>query len=351
MVNTSPSGATVTLGGKDTGTSPVSFKNVQPGKYPLRITLDGYEPVETQVEVIGSEFTNLGTITLQSAKAVMELSSVPAGAKVFHDGVLIGTTPLRRDDLPPGEVTYVLLLDGYLPHEFKANLDPTQVLKREVALNPVAPLYAGTIHLKNGSGYNVPLAVMLASDLKSGTMTQSARRGDMVVKFTGVWEGTILRAVTNEVVSKPNSVAWEPEAFTLQFATDGQNATYECNADGKTYVADLIGQTLGSTTAAKLSSVYKGTITGGTPLTIAFSGDRKSGTMTQTAKSGDVVVKFTGVWDGSTLRAVTNEVISKPAKVKWDPESFTLQFSDDGRSGSYECNADGKYYTAQLSPP
>jgi hypothetical protein len=73
--------------------------------------------------------------------------------------------------------------------------------------------------------------------------------------------------------------------------------------------------------------------------------------MTQSSKSGDVVVKFAGIWDGSILRAVTNEVVSKPAKVKWDPESFTLRFSEDARNGSYECNADGKYYTAQLSPP
>jgi hypothetical protein len=73
--------------------------------------------------------------------------------------------------------------------------------------------------------------------------------------------------------------------------------------------------------------------------------------MTQSARSGDVVVRFAGIWDGPILRAVTNEVVSKPAKVKWDPESFTLQFSEDGRSGSYECTADGKRYTAQLSPP
>ena len=125
------------------------------------------------------------------------------------------------------------------------------------------------------------------------------------MKYTGVWDGKVLRAVTNEVVSKPNGVQWEPEAFALQFSDDGKTATYECNADGKIYVADLTPQTLGSTTAAKLSSIYKGTITGGAPLTIAFGADRKSGTMTQTARSGDVVVKFAGVWDGPILRAVT----------------------------------------------
>jgi hypothetical protein len=170
----------------------------------------------------------------------------------------------------------------------------------------------------------------------------------MVVKYTGVLDGTLLRAVTNEVVSKPNGVQWEPESFSLQFSDDGKTATYECNAGGKTYSADLMSQTI---TGPKLSSIYKGTITGGTPLTITFSVDRKSGTMTQRSQSGDVIVKFAGIWDGSVLRAVTNEVVSKPAKVKWDPESFILRFSEDGRNGSYECSADGKYYTAQLSPP
>ena len=213
--------------------------------------------------------------------------------------------------------------------------------------------YTSTIRERGGaaSGYNVPVIIATGADTKSGTMTQTSKRGDMVVKYTGAWDGNILRAVTNEVVSKPTGVQWEPESFTLQFSDGGKSATYECKADGKTYAADLTAQTLGSSAIAKLDSIYKGTITGGTPLTIAFAGDRKSGTMTQTARSGDVVVKFTGAWDGAIMRAVTKEVVSKPTNVKWEPESFTLQFSEDGRSGSYECNADGKHDTAQLSPP
>jgi TonB family protein len=70
-------------------------------------------------------------------------------------------------------------------------------------------------------------------------MTQSSKSGDTVVRFNGIWDGDILRAVTNEVISKPKNVQWEPESFTLHFANDGKTATYECLADGKTYVADL----------------------------------------------------------------------------------------------------------------
>jgi hypothetical protein len=179
-------------------------------------------------------------------------------------------------------------------------------------------------------------------------MTQSGKRGDFVVKFTGVWEGTALRAVTGEVISQPSAIRWTPEAFTLHFADNGIGpALYECVAERKTYIAELSAQ---SASTAKTSSIYKGTIdkygSSPRPLTINLSADRKSGTMTQTSTHGDVVVRFNGVWDGTTLHAVTDEVLSMPKGIKWDPESFTLRFADGGRSASYECSAGGHTYTA-----
>jgi serine/threonine protein kinase len=229
-----------------------------------------------------------------------------------------------------------------------------------IPMTPAGPkvmanaVYEGAIHVKNESSTNVPLMITIGSDLKSGTMTQSGRRGDVVVKFTGVWDGTALHAVTDEVVSEPKGINWEPESFTLRFVDDGKSATYECFADGKTYVADLSPQ---SAPMVKAAPIYKGTIRArdekgsGTPLTINLAADRKSGTMTETSKSGDTVVRFNGIWDGDILRAVTNEVISKPTSVQWKPESFTLRFGDDGKRGSYECNSEGRLYIAELSPP
>jgi serine/threonine protein kinase len=215
-------------------------------------------------------------------------------------------------------------------------------------------IYIGTIRAKNDSPTNVPLRITIGSDLKSGTMTQSGHHGDLVVKFTGVWDASTLHAVTEEVISQPNGIQWEPESFTLHFGEDGKSATYECVADGKTYVANLSPQ---SAAVTKVAQFYKGTIrkrgeTGsGTPLTINLAIDRDSGTMTQNSKSGDTVVRFNGVWDGDRLRAVTNEVLSKPANIQWKPESFTLHFAEDGKSGSYECNSEGHLYEAELFQP
>jgi serine/threonine protein kinase len=215
-------------------------------------------------------------------------------------------------------------------------------------------IYEGTIHLKGENSTNVPLVITFGSDLKSGTMTQSGRSGDMVVTFNGVWDGVTLRAVTDEVVSAPKGINWQPESFTLRFADDAKSATYECVAEGKIYFADLAIQ---SAPVMKIGPIYKGTIpaqdeTGpGTPLTINLAADRKSGTMTQSSKSGDTVVKFSGIWDTNTLRAVTNEVISKPKTIQWKSESFTLRFTDDGKRASYRCKSEGHVYTAELLPP
>jgi serine/threonine protein kinase len=300
LLNTSPSGATVTLGDVTAGKTPMQLR-WQPGKYPMRIALDGYDTIKQQVEVKENQSTDLGTISLQLSKPVTEPATVPAGPKVIANAV-----------------------------------------------------YEGTIHLKNDSSTNVPLTITIGSNLKSGTMTQSGRRGDVVVKFTGVWDGATLHAVTDEVISAPKGISWEPESFTLHFADDSKSATYECFADGKAYTADLSAQ---SAPAVKAAPIYKGTIRAqgekgsGTPLTINLAADRRSGTMTQTSKSGDTVVRFNGIWDGDMLRAVTNEVISKPKNVQWKPESFTLRFADDGKRGSYECNSEGHIYSADLSPP
>ena len=65
IVNTSPSRATVSLGGMDAGKSPITFKGIKAGKYPLRISLDGYTPVEREVEVKAGQFVDLGTIALE----------------------------------------------------------------------------------------------------------------------------------------------------------------------------------------------------------------------------------------------------------------------------------------------
>jgi hypothetical protein len=59
------------------------------------------------------------------------------------------------------------------------------------------------------------------------------------VRFNGIWDGDVLRAVTSDLISKPNNVQWKPESFTLRFNADGKHGSYECNSEGHIYAADL----------------------------------------------------------------------------------------------------------------
>ena len=287
-------------------------------------------------------------------KAILELASDPTEAKVFQNGILVGMTPMRRDDFMPGDTTLVLMKEGYLPRELKVTLNSNAVLTKEISLAQAAPLYEGTIRVRNKNDVPaVPLYIALAPDSKSGTMTQTSSHGNFVVKFAGVWEGAELHAVTSEIISQPAGIQWTPESFTLRFADDGKSASYERVADGSAYLAELAAQ---SGPKKEVAAVYKGTIrkqrdvTGrGVPLTITFAHDRKSGTETQGSKYGNTVVNFSGIWDGKTLRAMTGTVVLKPTTIQWKPESFALSFSGDWRTATYDCTAEGQHFIAELS--
>jgi TonB family protein len=114
-------------------------------------------------------------------------------------------------------------------------------------------VYEGTIHVKNDSSVNVPLLITIGSDLKSGTMTQSGHSGDVVVKFTGVWDGATLHAVTDELMSEAKGINWEPESFTLWFTEDGKRGSYECKSGGRVYSAELSPGVLSSSAVRALA--------------------------------------------------------------------------------------------------
>jgi serine/threonine protein kinase len=353
VLNTSPAGAAVTLSGKDIGQTPVAVQHLAPGHYTMRIALAGYEPAEKQIDLKRNESLDLGTIALSPGKAIVDLASTPAGAKVFHNGVVVGTTPLRRDDLGSGDATFLFVHDGCLPAQIKGSLVSQQTFKRGVSLAPIPAAYTGEIRVQGDNRASPrPVSITIDPDLASGTMTQETKSGEFAVRYNGAWEGPEMHAITGDVLSQPTAVRWRPESFVLRFSEDGNTGTYECIADGKTYTARLSAANSTLSELKKIASTYRGILKGSElPLSFNFGFDRKSGTMTQTTKSGELVVNFTGIWQDTTLRAVTGDVVSKPGNVQWQPESFTLRFDRSGKHGTYESVSDGKTYSADISPP
>ena len=231
-INTSPPGATAALGGLGAKKTPVTF-NANPGKYSLFIELDGYEPVAHEVEAREGELVDLGTITLQRSRTGVELTTIPQGAKVFQGDTLLGSTPLHLDNFPSGQTNFLFVLKGYLPREIKAQLNSRETFKTTVTLAKALQVYKGMI------SETVPITMKFGPLCASGIMTQSSTRGDTIVKFTGVWDGATLRALSREVVSKPEGILWEPESFAIRFSDDGKSAFYQCNYGTEMFVAKL----------------------------------------------------------------------------------------------------------------
>jgi hypothetical protein len=231
-INTLPPGATAALGGLGAKKTPVTF-NANPGKYSLFIELDGYESVAHEVEAREGELVDLGTITLQRSRTGVELTTIPQGAKVFQGDKLLGSTPLHLDNFPSGPSNFLFVLKGYLPREIKAQLNSRETFKTTVTLAKVLQVYKGMI------SETVPITMKFGPLCASGIMRQSSTRGDTIVKFTGVWDGDTLRALSREVVSKPEGILWEPESFAIRFSDDGKSAFYQCNYGTEMFVAKL----------------------------------------------------------------------------------------------------------------
>ena len=130
LVKSVPEGATVTLGTEDAQTSPATFKGVKIGKYPLRLTREGYEQVSREVEIKENDFTDLGTINLVRETGSVRVESAPSGAVVKRGETELGTTPLDLASVPTGEANYTLAMKGYKP----ADVIGTVKLKEQVKL-------------------------------------------------------------------------------------------------------------------------------------------------------------------------------------------------------------------------
>ena len=117
IVTTQPSGAAVTIDADLPRNTPLSLNTIMPGKHRVSVVLHGYDTLETIVDIVGGETTDMGLIQLQKAVGSLDISSTPsdvqyvlrqANAALGSAPIRTGRTPAKLDDLPPGDyvVTY-----------------------------------------------------------------------------------------------------------------------------------------------------------------------------------------------------------------------------------------------------
>jgi len=92
--------------------TPCSFNNLNPNQYSLEVQKDGYEPVQTALQVKAGDSKDQ-KIRLESLAKGIFISTQPPGADVFINGAKqSGQTPVTLP-LAPGQYNLVLRLQGY----------------------------------------------------------------------------------------------------------------------------------------------------------------------------------------------------------------------------------------------
>jgi serine/threonine protein kinase len=149
--------------------TPCSFNNLNPARYSLEVQKDGYQPVQTALQVKSGDAQDQ-KIKLESLAKGIFISSQPPGADVFINGAKqSGQTPVTLP-LAPGQYNLVLRLQGYEP-------------------------YAGGIQIKDNvqTQLNVPMSQKSASRVAWAQVNSTPKGAEIIVDGTSTGQFTPAR--------------------------------------------------------------------------------------------------------------------------------------------------------------
>lgn len=98
--------ATVYIDYEEVGKTPLQHR-VPPGRYNVRVAIDGFQPFVRSVDVHQDEVTEVNA-TLIAGPGSVEFVVQPSGAAVVIDGRQAGTAPIRLADIGQGSHEYTL---------------------------------------------------------------------------------------------------------------------------------------------------------------------------------------------------------------------------------------------------
>jgi len=132
VVRSRPAGARVSVDGKDYGPTPATVRDLARGAHRVRIVHDGYGAEERRIVITPSRLAQSISVALTRARGAatsrtaptagtsasrfagaLVVDSRPAGAQVFLDGKLAGTTPMTVPSVPAGSHAIRLDYAGY----------------------------------------------------------------------------------------------------------------------------------------------------------------------------------------------------------------------------------------------
>lgn len=144
LVASSPPGAAVYIDGDYRGlTIPddlLDINDLSPGQHALVVVKPGYQDFSAPVSVKAGEIVQVLAPLASSYHGVAsaEIASTPAGADVFVNSVYAGVTPLSFNEVPPGNYTVEITMEGFIPFYTSGQVARGQSIHVFASLSPLA---------------------------------------------------------------------------------------------------------------------------------------------------------------------------------------------------------------------
>ncbi len=136
LVHSDPAEADILVDGAHRGKTPALLSDLPFGKYRLQLQKTGYRPREADLTV-ESRIPRRISFSLTSDTATLRIGSSPPGATLRINGLDRGTTPVRIPNIPEGQATVEMSMDGYHPYRDTVRLAAGQDLELAVTLEPI----------------------------------------------------------------------------------------------------------------------------------------------------------------------------------------------------------------------
>ncbi len=243
VIDSEPSGAKVYIDGMLKDETPTEFE-VEPGRHVLRLELEGYEPVEREIEISAGDSLEL-SFKLKVLLGILTIDSEPSGAKVYIDDVLKGKTPLEIE-VEPGRHILRLELEGYKPIEKEISISAGDSLELSFGLEREV----GVIHI---IAFSIVLSGLISFSYlvkkKASRKGEPEVKPDVVVDFIR-GRGISLKFKRVKPVELPKSFdingleahSYLGESnFVTILATDKLGRTYAVKLPHKVYNMLIIG--------------------------------------------------------------------------------------------------------------